>query len=306
MEKKVKKIIEDIKSLKIQGARNIAKATISAFAYQIIKSKAKTPAQVEKEIESVGNALANARPTEPMARNSIQNMTAFIINSMKTSDLKEMRGLVLQKEKELLRKMDEDSKRLAQYGANLIPDNATVITHCHSSSVVKVLKKAKSLGKKFKVIACETRPRYQGRKTAIELMEAGIDVTLVVDSAMEIFMKKADICLVGADSITSRGDLINKVGTSTLAHLAQMHDISVYSVAELFKFSSKTIFGDLEKIEERDRKEVWDKAPKKLKIRNPAFDVTAAEYINGYVTEAGIIPPQSILEVATKHLGIKL
>jgi ribose 1,5-bisphosphate isomerase len=306
MEKKVKKIIEDIKSLKIQGARNIAKAAISAFAYQIIKSKAKTPSQIEKEIESVGNALANARPTEPMTRNSIQNMTLFIINSMKTSDLKEMKRLIVKKERELLKKMDEDSERLALYGANLIPDNATVITHCHSSSVVKVLKKAKTLGKKFKVIACETRPRYQGRKTAVELMEANIDVTLVVDSAMEMFMKKADICLVGADSITSRGDLINKVGTSTLAHIAQMHDVSFYSVAELFKFSSKTIFGDLEKIEERNQKEVWDKAPKKLKIRNPAFDVTGAEYINGYVTEAGVIPPQSILEVATKHLGIKL
>ncbi|HLD59756.1 MAG TPA: S-methyl-5-thioribose-1-phosphate isomerase [Candidatus Bilamarchaeaceae archaeon] len=306
MNVKVKKIIADIKSLKIQGARNIAKSAVMALSHQIKHSKSKSLDSIYKELKLVGKELRNARPTEPMTRNSIDNIISYVLSNLKEKNVSELKKLVSKKEKELLKKMDSDSAKISEYGARLIRDGSVVLTHCHSSSVTNVLIKAKKIGKRFKVIAFETRPRYQGRKTVKELVSAGIDVTLAVDGAMELFMRKADLCLVGADSITSRGDLINKVGTSTLAHIAQMHDVSFYSVAELFKFSTKTIFGNLEEIEERDRKEVWEDAPRKLKIRNPAFDVTSAEYINGYVTEAGIIPPQSILSVASEHLGIKL
>jgi ribose 1,5-bisphosphate isomerase len=123
---------------------------------------------------------------------------------------------------------------------------------------------------------------------------------------MELFMKKADIVLVGADSISSRGDLINKIGTSTLAHIARMNDVSLFCAAELAKYSPKTIFGTREKIEERNTKEVWERPPKGVKIRNPAFEATSGKYINGYITELGVIPPQSFFAMATQKLGIKL
>ena len=112
--------------------------------------------------------------------------------------------------------------------------------------------------------------------------------------------------LVGADSVTSRGDLINKVGTSTLAHIARLHDVSFYSAAELYKYSPLTFFGQRERIEERDPKEIWDRPPRGVKIHNPAFDVTAARYINGYITEEGIVPPQSLFAVASQKLKIKI
>jgi translation initiation factor 2B subunit (eIF-2B alpha/beta/delta family) len=82
--------------------------------------------------------------------------------------------------------------------------------------------------------------------------------------------------------------------------------VSFYSAAELAKYSPMTIFGTLEKIEERDHKEVWDRPPKGVKIRNPAFEATAAKYINGYITEVGVVPPQSFFTLATQKLGIKL
>ena len=137
--------------------------------------------------------------------------------------------------------MDEDAKKLASYGAKLIPDDALVLTHCHSSSTTRILIEAKRMRKRFSVVCFETRPRFQGRTTATELAAAGIDVTLTVDGAMNMFMKKADIVIVGADSVTSRGDLINKIGTSTLAHIARMNDVSFYSAAELSKYSPMTM-----------------------------------------------------------------
>jgi ribose 1,5-bisphosphate isomerase len=178
-----------------------------------------------------------------------------------------------------------------------------VITHCHSSTVTGVIKEAHKRGKNIRVVACETRPRYQGRITAAELVKAGIDTTISVDMGVTKFLKKADIVLVGADAINSTGDLINKVGTSGLAHLARAHDVSFFSCAETCKYDPLSLFGVKEKIEERDAKEVWEKPPKKLRVSNPAFDVTAARYINGYITEEGVVPPGTLAEIAKDKLG---
>ena len=307
MQKEVSDIVRDIKSLKIQGARNIAKSAVKGLIIEAKASKSNDMKSFFQSISLASAALAKARPTEPMTRNLMDESLRFIERKVKEkSPLDSVRTDFLFHEKNMLKGLDKDAERLAEYGAELIPDNGLIITHCHSSTATAVLRKAKSMKKQFSVIACETRPRFQGRKTAQELAEAGIDVTLVVDGAANLFMKKADMCLVGADSITSRGDLINKVGTSMLAHIAKSHDVSFYCAAELLKFSPHTMYGVREKIEERDPKEVWDKPPKKVKVRNPAFDVTASSYISGFVSEAGVIPAQSFFSLAAKKIGIRM
>lgn len=306
MDRKVTSIIRDIKSLKIQGARNVAKSSLEALIIVTKTSKARTSDAFLVELGNAAEKLSESRPTEPMMRNLLRAAEDFAGERAKDSTLAQLKREVVSHARAMIKKMDDDSKKLAMYGAQLIPQNALVLTHCHSSTVTKTLIAAKKMKKKFRVVAFETRPRYQGRKTARELAEAGIDVTLSVDGGMGLFMKKADIVLVGADSITSRGDLINKIGTSTLAHMARMYDVSLYCCAELSKYSPKTMFGTLEKIEERDPKEVWERPARGVKIRNPAFEATAAKYISGYVTESGVIPAQSFFAVATEKLGIKL
>ncbi len=306
MDRKVTSIIRDIKSLKIQGARNVAKSSLDALIITTKKSKAKSIDKFLSDYSDAADKLSVSRPTEPMMRNLLREAVSFAEEQAKTKTLAKLKKAVIVHEESMIKRMENDSKKLAKYGAQLIPQNALVLTHCHSSTVTKILIAAKKMRKKFKVISFETRPRYQGRKTAKELAGAGIDVTLSVDGGMELFMKKADIVLVGADSITSRGDLINKIGTSTLAHIAKMNDVSLYCCAELSKYSPKTMFGTREKIEERDPKEVWERPPKGVKIRNPAFEATAAKYISGYITEVGVIPPQSFFAMATEKLGIKL
>jgi ribose 1,5-bisphosphate isomerase len=307
MHKDVLKIIKDIKSLKIQGARNVAKASLNALIIQTQDTGHRTPREFQKDLLRTADLLSRSRPTEPMMRNLLEEAKHFLSSQLKEKpDVKEMKKQFISHEKEILTRIKKDKEKLSEYGAKHIPRNALVITHCHSSTATSILIKAKKMKKKFEVVACETRPRYQGRKTAKELAEAGIDTTLVVDGAANLFMKKADLVLVGADSITARGDLINKVGTSMIAHIARMHDVSFYSAAEVLKFSPFTIYGEREEIEERDPREVWKKPPKKVKIRNPAFDVTPSSYITGFVTELGIIPPQSVLRLATQKLGIKI
>jgi ribose 1,5-bisphosphate isomerase len=307
MHKDVERIIRDIKSLKIQGARNVAKESLNALIVAADHSKARNAAAFRREMVGVADVLASSRPTEPMMRNLLdQAVRSISENAKKQYEVKALARLLVARENAMLAKMDEDAKKLAVYGAKLIPDGALVLTHCHSSSSTHIMIEAKRMHKEFSVLCFETRPRFQGRTTATELAGAGIDVTLTVDGAMHLFMKKADIVIVGADSVTSRGDLINKIGTSALAHMARMNDVSFYSAAELSKYSPMTIFGTREKIEERDPAEVWDRPPRGVKIRNPAFEATAAKYINGYVTEAGVIPPQSFFSLATQKLGIKI
>jgi ribose 1,5-bisphosphate isomerase len=307
MHRDVKVTISNIKSLKIQGARNVAKASLNALIIEVQESKSKNLRELQKNILHTSDLLAKSRPTEPMMRNLLEEAKHFLKNEIKAKpDITNLKKQFIAHEKSILKRIKEDKERLSEYGAKLIPNNSLILTHCHSSTATGILIKAKKMKKKFSVIACETRPRYQGRKTATELTKAGIDTTLVVDGAANMFMKKADMCLVGADSITARGDLINKVGTSMIAHIAKSHDVSFYSAAELLKFSPFTIYGEREKIEERSPSEVWNKPPKKLKIRNPSFDVTASSYISGFITEVGVVPPQSIFRLATDKLGIKI
>lgn len=307
MHKGVQRTVRDIKSLKIQGARNIAREAVKALMAATSASRAKSASSLYDEIASVADALAGSRPTEPMMRNLLDDACRYAgLRAKEAAGVAELKRDVVERGNGILKRMDEDKKRLAEYGAQLIPQGALVITHCHSSTVTGILMKAQKIGRDMRVVALETRPRYQGRITASELAEAGVDVTLVVDGAMNMHMKKADIVLVGADSISSRGDLINKVGTSTLAHIARMHDVSFYSAAELLKYSSRTIYGELEKIEERDHDEVWNRRPRNVKIGNPAFDVTSGKYVSGYVTESGVLPPQSFFAIATQKLGIRM
>jgi ribose 1,5-bisphosphate isomerase len=188
-----------------------------------------------------------------------------------------------------------------EIGARRVKDGDTILTHCHSSAVTETLVEAHRQGRRFRVIQTETRPKYQGRITARELVEAGVDTTMIVDSAARHFMKEIDFVVVGSDAITSEGNVINKIGTSQVALAANEARIPFYVVSTLLKFDPVTIRGRYEAIEERDTGEIWDAPPEGLKLRNPAFDVTRRDYIHGVITEEGIISPHSILEAVHRH-----
>ncbi len=298
----IKKIIEDIKALKIQGARNVAKATIKAFTLFILNSEDKEgKLLVEKSIK-FALELMNARPTEPMTRNMMKEIINYMLNMVeKNKSVEEIKKAFEEGEEKILKKFEESIEKISSIGANYIEDDSTIITYCHSSTVTSILKKAYDIGKNIKVYSCETRPRYQGRITAKELSEYGIETVSIVDGAMARFGKKADLALVGADAITSSGDLINKIGTLSLAIVMQHYKKEFLSAAELYKYDPQTLLGLREKIENRDPKEIWEYKGKNLRILNPAFDYVEARYISKYITEAGIIAPDDFRETFEKN-----
>lgn len=250
--KRFSKISKDIKEIKIQGARNIAKSALKA--YHLFPNK-----KSKKELLSL-------RPTEPMLQNVLKmaEKTPY---------------------KEILKHFDDAQERINQSVLNLIDKNNVIFTHCHSTNATHALIYAKKKGKKFEVYNTETRPLFQGRKTARELKKAGIKVTMFVDSALGIALgkeqgtKKVSKVFLGADALTKKG-IINKVGSKVVAEIAKINKIPFYVVADSWKFTKKNL-----PIEQRKLNEVWDQAPKNIKIKNPAFEFVEKKFITEVVSD---------------------
>jgi ribose 1,5-bisphosphate isomerase len=290
---------ERIRKLEVQGARNAAIAAVKALQALSRETKAKSKSEYLAELKQAQEIIFATRETEPLMRNAIRCLIGQVKESS-SQKVSELCSMLVSNADVFFKELDDSREKIAEIGSRRICDGMTVFTHCHSSTVTRLLAKAKHSGKSFKVICTETRPAFQGRITAREMVELGLETTFIVDSAARAFMPKADLVLVGSDAITSEGNVINKIGTGGLAVLAHEARKPFYVVTELLKFDPVTLYGELEGIEQRSPSEVWKEAPEKLKVRNPAFDVTPNRYIHGLICEEGIIPPQNVLEVVRR------
>jgi ribose 1,5-bisphosphate isomerase len=296
MSQAVRVTADRIRKLEVQGARNVAIAAIKALEALAQETSAKTRKEFTKELSEAKATLFTSRATEPLMRNAVR----WIISQVEQSGKEKVDALakvVSSSSSQFLKNLEASKECIAEIGAKRIRDNMVVFTHCHSSTVTHLLGRAKKDGKTFEVVCTETRPVFQGRITAKEMLALGVKTTFIVDSAARSFMRNADLVIVGADAITSEGNVVNKIGTGTIALLAHEARKPFYVVSELLKFDPATVCGDYEQIEERSPNEVWKDAPEKLVIRNPAFDVTRRDFIHGVICEEGIIPPHSVNEV---------
>lgn len=288
---KVKKIIKNIKNVKIQGAREVAKAGLNALKIEAKKNKSKTGKEFISDIEKTAMSLTKTRPTEP----GLRHMVLKVLNQIRKSDTKKvskLKKIVKKSVKDSLDELDSALQKIASNGAGLIKQDDVIMTHCHSHSVVEILREAKKQGKEFKVIVTETRPLYQGIKTAKDLLKSKIKVVYAEDSAMGYFMKDVTKVLVGCDAILPDGSIVNKIGTLPMAIVAREFGKPVHVAGGSIKVTKEV---DLEM---RKASEIIE--PKKLpgaKIVNPAFDVTPSDFIESIVTEKAVIKPGMVRQV---------
>lgn len=295
----IQRTAKKIRDMEIQGARNVAIGAIKAIENVAAQTRAKNRSKFITEISEAKKILFDTRETEPLMRNAVRWITSQVKGS-KSSSVEKLAEIVSLSSRQFLDSLQASKERIAEIGAKRIKSDSIVFTHCHSSTVTCLLKKAAQDGKTFEVICTETRPLFQGRRTAKEMLESGIKTMMIVDSAARYVMNRVDLAITGADAITSEGNVINKIGTSMMALVAHEARTPFYVVSELLKFDPATAMGDYEKIEERSPAEVWKDAPAKLAIRNPAFDVTRRDYIHGVICEEGIVSPHSIMEVVRR------
>lgn len=297
----VKKTYEEIRSLKVQGARNVAERAVSAIYTLLFTDTPKE--ELIKQIKESVKLLASSRPTEPALRSAMAYVLRKMMEHMDLPDDIFREALKHDLEK-FGQHMDEIKERIGEIGSKLIEDGYTIITHCHSSTLMEVFRRA-AQEKDFTVVVTETRPRYQGKLTARDLLEAGVKVVYVVDSAAHYYMKKADLYMTGADVVTADARIINKIGTALIALSAKHYGVPYYVAVSSLKFDPTTILGRREIIEERDPSEVID--PSELPgavIKNPAFDTVTPDLISGIISELGVYSPYVFVSMLSQDRTI--
>lgn len=263
-------LVQHIKNLEIQGAKEIAITSL-----KFLQNYTKTTG-FGKEFIDACNKLENARPTAVVLHNCLEILK-------KEPDKKTIT--------KLLAKLNEATNKISKNGLQLIKDNFTILTHCHSGEALAMIKAAWKEGKRIKVYATQTEPRWQGIKTVKELAAQGINVTLITDSAIGFFMPEIDAVVVGSDAMREQGN-VNKIGSYTIAIVAKQHKVPYYVAGNTLKLDKRKIF----EIEERPASEIYSdlKALKGVKVRNPAFDITPWSFITRIITEKGVMTPGNI------------
>lgn len=297
-------VAEAIKGMIIRGAPAIGVAAAMGVALGAQAIIADTYESFSRQLENVCDVLGRTRPTAVNLFWGLERMKQ-VAEENRGKSLDQIRVLL---KKEAIRIEQEDltiCKNIGKWGATLIPEGATVLTHCNAGGLATagygtalgVIRAAHEAGKKIQVYADETRPWLQGaRLTAWELIKDGIPTTLITDNMAGFFMNRGEItcCVVGADRIAANGDTANKIGTYSVAVLAHENNIPFYVAAPISTLDLSLSDGSKIPIEERPSSEVTHIkgigiAPEGVRVRNPAFDVTPARYITGIITENGIV-----------------
>ncbi len=295
-------VAQAIKEMKIRGAPAIGVAGAYAVALGALEIKTKSK---DEFIIKLKDMIQTIEATRPTARNLFMS-TGRLLKVAEAGDSVDRIKEALVKEAVKIHSEEASATRsLARFGAELIADGFTILTHCNTGSLATtgygtalgVIKYAHEQGKKIKVFVTETRPRLQGaRLTAWELKQAHVPFTLITDSMAGHFMSRGEIScvIVGADRIALNGDTANKIGTFSLAVLAMEHGIPFYIAAPTTTIDLSLASGAEIPIEERSPEEVTHIkgitiAPEGIKAANPAFDVTPHLYITAIITEKGIV-----------------
>ena len=303
--KDVKAMWEAIKTLQVRGAPAIGIAAAYGVVLGLQDVSDDAPLSQAREILTQScDYLAGSRPTAVNLFWALDRMqrVAEACGATETGQLKQH----LLQEAQTIRSEDAAMCRaIGRYGADFIEPGCAVLTHCNAGGLatadygtaLAVMFSAHQQGKQFVVYADETRPLLQGaRLTAWELMQVGIDVTLICDNMAGHLMSlgKIDLVITGADRIAANGDTANKIGTYSLAVLAHAHKIPFYVAAPSSTFDLSIASGDFIPIEQRSAQEVTNFsekpiAPRDVNVYNPAFDVTPHHYLTAIITEHGVI-----------------
>ena len=299
-----KDVIKAIQRMVIRGAPAIGVAAAMGLAQGATSIRAKSTITFMERFREIADEILLARPTAVNLKWAVQRMMR-VTEDMAGQSVDEIKSALKQESEKILAEDIEINRRIGRNGQDLVPDEATVLTHCNAGALATggygtalgVIRAAQENEKRIQVIADETRPWLQGlRLTAFELMEDGIPVSVIADSAAGYLMrqKKIDLVITGADRIAANGDVANKIGTYQVAVLAKTNEIPFYVAAPLSTIDPTIKNGDRIPVEERGAEEISHLGklrigPSGVRAINPAFDITPAKYVSAIITEKGVI-----------------
>lgn len=297
-----REVAKAVQEMKVRGAPSIGVTAAYALAMGAQDITAKTKQEFIKELSLISDVLASTRPT---AVNLFQALNRMKTTAASGENVTQLKTALIEEAEAIQAEEEQATWCLSQFGADLIGDGFTILTHCNAGALATtgygtalgIIRAAHQQGKKVHVLATETRPLLQGaRLTTWELMQDGIPITLIADSAAGYIIqsRRVNCIVVGADRIAANGDVANKIGTYTLAVLAMENGIPFYVAAPTSSIDLSLVSGEQIPIEGRASEEVTHVqgisiAPEGVQVMNPAFDITPHYYVTAIVTEKGII-----------------
>jgi ribose 1,5-bisphosphate isomerase len=284
----------DIETMKTRGAGEIGRQAALALAKAADAYKGDTVRGLQDFLVEAARLLSSARPTAVTLRNGLN---AILSSASGAKGLEDARSRVRRAADEYANRVAAAKQEIAKLALPLFQKNDVVLTHCHSTAAGGAIAHAAKKLPGIRVFSTETRPFRQGLIQAPSLAKEGVDVTLIVDSAVSFVMETERVTkvVVGADTIDAEGGLYNKIGTRQVAILARHYDVPFYVCAEREKFSPYTAEGETVQIEERPVTEIADPAEVPgVRIRNPVFDRTPPELVTAYVTDRGVLKPADV------------
>jgi len=299
-------VAEAIKKMVVRGAPAIGVSAAMGLALGASQSVGMSVADLEDDFTYICQVMGETRPTAVNLFWAIERMRdRFNRERSKTKSVEEIKGSLVEEAQKIFQEDIAANRAIGRFGADLIADGDTVLTHCNAGALATagdygtalgVIRGARDAGKRVAVIADETRPFLQGlRLTAWELAKDDIPVTVITDNMAGQVMQsgKVNAVVVGADRIAGNGDTANKIGTYMVAVLARKHEIPFYVAAPITTLDLSLKSGEEIPIEQRDSKEVThirgqQLAPDGIEVSNPAFDVTPNDLITAIITDRGV------------------
>jgi len=307
--REIEAVAQAIERLAVRGAPAIA--CVAALGLAVAARGFSDEAQTFRLAAARGiDRLGKTRPTAVNLFVALRELAETLATAPAQASAAELRERLLKTARAHVDRDLENCLAIGQHGAHLLPDDGAVLTHCNAGALATagygtalgVIRRGREIGKRFTVLADETRPVLQGaRLTAWELARDGIPVEVIADNMAGMLMRGGEIraAIVGADRIARNGDVANKIGTYTVAVLCRHHGIPLYVAAPWTTIDRSLASGAEIPIEQRAGDEVRmhgrvSMTPDGVGVRNPAFDVTPAELVTAIITERGVHHPSEI------------
>jgi eIF-2B alpha/beta/delta-like uncharacterized protein len=279
--------VADLQADRASGASALSRRAARALGEVARDASASSVKELLRRLKEGAVALAAARPSMVAVGNTVGLLLADAEEWGEAADLASLREYVARRVHEIEGLWEASLKSIAGNAAPLLP--STVMTHSYSSTVLGALTSGAVHDRR--VVVCEGRPLYEGRRLAEELAAAGASVTLITDAQAGAFMAEAEAVLVGADAVLADGSVVNKAGTYLLALAARDHGLSFYAACESLKVSAQREWGDDVASEEKEPEEVLPRGIPGVSVRNVYFDCTPARLVTAVVTEEGVFHP---------------
>jgi ribose 1,5-bisphosphate isomerase len=294
-----RQLIDDMENKSVLGASRHVRMIIQACVILAEQLQVETGREL---IDCLDHAIQYFSQTRGQETVAISNAFAWITNGLRATDradIEDIRRFFVDRCNAFIDRSLQSIDKIAEYGANLLSGQRSVLAYDYSSTVCAILSKVASEGRSMKVIVPESRTVDGGRPIVEEVVELGHTAHFIPDAAIGYFTRQADAVLVGVETVYSEGSFTNTLGTHMLAEMAKKYCVPFYAVTEILKVDMSSLRGLNRTDKSHELAALYEypesfSHPEKVSVLAPMVEWIPAGYLNAYITDIGVLAPQAI------------